>query len=74
MFVHAPEGTKPVMTGFAPAPHEAITIGKAAVPDLVMVMVPVKVSPHLNNTESPGFMLVKNEFNLVMVCQGVALF
>jgi hypothetical protein len=44
------------------------------VPDFATLIDPTKVSPLLNNTESPGSKLVKKEFNLVIDFHGVEVF
>jgi hypothetical protein len=43
----------------------------AEVPELPMIIPPVKTSPRLNKIESPGKILVKKELSLATVFQGV---
>jgi hypothetical protein len=71
-FVQPVTVVNPLMMGLAPEPYEEITIGLDNVPDRVGVMVPENTSPFLNKTESPADRLLKMEFNLVIVFQGVA--
>ncbi len=62
--------TKEVITGLLPVPYAPITIGKAEVPDLFIVIDPKNVSPRLSKPESPGWRLLKKEFNLPNVFHG----
>ena len=65
---------KPDMIGFAPVPYALNVIGLPNIPSLVGVIVPGNISPLRNNTLSPALRLLKKEFSLLRVFQGVAAF
>ena len=64
----------PVIIGFSPVPYAPITIGLETVPDFEGMIVPEKLSPLLNKTESPASRLLKNEFNFEIDFHGVSGF
>src|SRR6185295_18441568 len=71
--VHAEEASvvKPVITGFGPVPYALNAIGADEVPEAAMVILPGKTSPLLKRIRSPAFKLLKKEFSLLKVFQGV---